>query len=315
MSLHIFAPAVGKLNNWDARASVRVKPRRLVLQEEEEMGKVFFSPELVPVSQHDLVRQFGWHAVREMQVCHLYRYLDFTTELELEVINTVSKDIALGRLDLELPEVMRADAFKLCTDEAHHAYFSDDIKRQVVLATGVAPERGSHPYFLKKLRAIQKSLPPEYYALSELLFTVVSETLISSILADIPKDERVVTAVREIVADHAEDEGRHSAYFSQFFGFLWPQLSDTQRGVLGPLLPHFILAFLQPDYDAIRRSLSRLPLEREQIETVLDQTYPRQLVVENAKDAAAVTLRLLEHKNVMADPRIVDEFRACGLAR
>src|SRR5439155_12956529 len=125
-SVHVFEPAVGKLNNWDAKASVRVKPRRLVLQEEEEMGRLYFSPELVPVSQHDLVRQFGWHAVREMQVCHLYRYLDFTTELELEVINTVSKDIALGRLDLELPDVMRADAFKLCTDKAHHAYFSDD---------------------------------------------------------------------------------------------------------------------------------------------------------------------------------------------
>jgi hypothetical protein len=124
----------------------------------------------------------------------------------------------------------------------------------------------------------------------------------------------VVTAVREIVADHAEDEGRHSAFFSQFFGFLWPQLSNDQRGVVGPLLPHFILAFLQPDYDAIRRSLSRLPLERDQIETVLDQTYPREVVIENARSAAAVTLRLLEHKNVMADSRIADEFRACGLA-
>ena len=81
-----------------------------------------------------------------MQVCHLYRYLDFTTELELDVINTVSKDIAgLGRLDLELPDVMRADAFKLCTDEAHHAYFSDDIKRQVVQATGVAPDPAPIP--------------------------------------------------------------------------------------------------------------------------------------------------------------------------
>ena len=80
-----------------------------------------------------------------MQVQHLYRYLDFTTQLELEVINTVSKDIALGKLDVELPDVMRDDAFKLCTDEAHHAYFSDDIKRQVVAATGRRARPPRHP--------------------------------------------------------------------------------------------------------------------------------------------------------------------------
>jgi asparagine synthase (glutamine-hydrolysing) len=48
---------------------------------EKEKGKAYFTPELVPVAQHDLVREFGPHAVREMQVCHLYRYLDFMTEL------------------------------------------------------------------------------------------------------------------------------------------------------------------------------------------------------------------------------------------
>jgi hypothetical protein len=211
MGIQMIAPIVGKLQNWDTKAAVRAKPRRLVLQDEESMGKVYFSPELVPIGQHPLVRQFGREAVREMQVRHLYRYLDFTTQLELEVIIAVAKDIALGKLGLDLPDVMREDAFKLCTDEAHHAYFSDDIRRQVVAATGFEPDRLAAPFFLKRLRAIQKTLPSEMVPLSELLFTVISEALISSILAQIPKDERVVTAVRQIVADHAEDEGRYSA--------------------------------------------------------------------------------------------------------
>jgi hypothetical protein len=91
-------------------------------------------------------------------------------------------------------------------------------------------------------------------------------------------------------------------------------LPDEHKAVLGPLLPHFILAFLQPDHDAIQRGLSRLPLERDQIETVLEQTYPRSEFIAGAKDAASVTLRLLEHKGIMDDPRIADEFRTCGLA-
>lgn len=314
MSLHIFAPAKGKLQHWDRKAAVRVKPRRLVMREEEERGKVYFSPELVPIASHPLVARLGAEAVREMQVCHLYRYLDFTTLLELDLIGAVSREIALDRIDFEMPEVVRAEAFKLCTDEAHHAYFSDDVKRQVEEATGVKSDPLRTPAFLRTLRQIQRSLPYQASALGEMLFTVVSETLISSILSDIPKDTRVVTAVREIVADHAEDEGRHSAYFSQFFGLLWPQMTEKQRAEVGPLLPQFILAFLRPDVDAIRQSLSRLPLERDEVETILHETYPRESVLANARESATVTLRLLEHQEVLDDPRIGDAFRASGLA-
>ena len=149
--------------------------------------------------------------------------------------------------------------------------------------------------------------------LSELLFTVVSETLISTILASIPRDERVVTAVRHIVADHAEDEGRHSAYFAQFFTYFWPQMSTSQRTALGPLLPRFIRAFLEPDRDAIARGLSRYPLEGDQIRAVLDDCYPIDRVASDSRQAAKVTLRLFEHNNVLDDSRIADAFRECEL--
>ena len=303
---------VSKLTHWDTRASVRVKPHR-VLRDEEAAGKLFFTPELVPVAQHPLVRRLGPEAVRALQVQHLYRYLDFTTKLELEVVNDVARDIALGKAALAVPDVMRADAFKLCTDEAHHAYFSDDMIRQVAAATGIAPLPCGTPPFLRRLRAIQRNLTPDRKRLSVCLFAVVSETLISGILAQVPKDERVVTSVRELVADHAEDEGRHSAYFSQFFGYLWPRLGRDLRRGLGPLLPEFILAFLQPDYGAIRRSLAGLSLEPEEADAVVAEAYPSNEVVANAREAATVTLRLFEHNGVMDAPRIADAFRARGL--
>jgi hypothetical protein len=313
MSIQTMAYA-RKLSNWDTKAAVRVKPRRILLQDEESMGKLYFSPELVPVAQHPLVRRIGPAAVRDMQVQHLYRYLDFTTQLELEVINEVAKDIALGKLDADVPDAMREDAFKLCTDEAHHAYFSDDLKRQVEAASGIHPDRVGMPPFLRRLRALQREMPSDLRPLGELLFAVVSETLISSILAGIPKDRRVVTAVREIVADHAEDEGRHSAYFSQLFTFLWPRLDDRQKAALGPLLPKFILAFLEPDYTAIRNSLSKYPLGADQVHAVVDQTYPKSVVRADAREAAKVTLHLFQHNGLIEDPRIGDAFRSHGLA-
>jgi hypothetical protein len=298
-----------KLNNWDTKAAVRVKPRRILLQDEESMGRVYFSPELVPVAWHPLARGLGPAAVRDMQVQHLYRHIDFTTQLELEVINEVSKEIALGKLDADVPDVMREDAFKLCTDEAHHAYLSDDLKRQVEAASGIHPDRVGTPPFLRRLRTLQREMPSELRPLGELLFAVVSETLISGILAGILRDRRVVTAVRAIVADHAEDEGRHSAYFSQLFAFLWPRLDDRQKAALGPLLPRFILAFLEPDYPAIRDSLSKYPLGADQVHAVVDETYPRSVVLADAREVAKVTLHLFRHNGEARRtvPRPIDD--------
>jgi hypothetical protein len=136
------------------------------------------------------------------------------------------------------------------------AYFPDDMRRQVSEATGIAPERTGTPPFLRRLRAIARTLPRDQRRLSVALFAVVSETLISGILAQVPRDERVVTAVRALIADHAEDEGRHSAFFSQFFAYLSPRLGSELQATLGPLLPQFILAFLEPDASAVRRDLA-----------------------------------------------------------
>ena len=305
-------PVVRKLQNWDTKASVRVKPRRM-LHDEEALGHVYFSPELVPIAQHPEVVALGPEAVRAMQVQHLYRYLDFTTQLELEVVNTACRDIALGKIRARFPDVMREDAFKLCTDEAHHAYFSDDMKRQVAAATGIRPAELDTPRFLHRLRLLQSGLPAGLRPMAELLFTVVSETLISSILCEIPKDRRVVSAVRHIVADHAEDEGRHSAYFSQLFGYVWPQLSASEQVALGRHLPHYVLAFLSPDHAAIRRSLDILPLDQATIERVVGETYPASEVVASAREAAVVTMRLFEYQGLLDNPAIRDEFAGQGL--
>jgi hypothetical protein len=285
-----------------------------VLCDEEAAGRLFFTPEFVPAAQHPLVRALGPEAARVLQVRHLYRYLDFTTRLELEVINNVARDIALDKAGLDLPDVMRADAFKLCTDESYHAYFSDDMRRQVSEATGIASQSTGTPPFLRRLRAIRRDLPRDQRRLSVILFAVVSETLISGILAQVPKDQRVVTAVRALIADHAEDEGRHSAFFSQFFAYLWPRLGGALQAALGPLLPQFILAFLETDARAVRRDLARLPLLPSEIDAVVAQSYPAAEVLSNARQAASVTLHLFAHHGLMDDPRIADSFREQGLA-
>jgi P-aminobenzoate N-oxygenase AurF len=301
-----------KFKLWESRAAVRAKPRR-VLDEEREVGKLFFPPELVPVAGHPLVRAGGTAAVEEVLLQRLHVYLDFTAELEQMAINPVTQRISRRKVGFEVPEAMVEDAYKICTDEAWHAQFSDDLQRQLVEATRVQPTIPSEPQFFQRLRAMEAEAPPEIRGLPSVFFTIVSETLISAILSDIPHDERVFTAVRELVEDHAEDEGRHHAFFSKFFGCVWPQLTTRQRRLVGPLLPRLVLAFLEPDYAALGAILGRSGLGDDEVRGVIEESHPRDEVVAGIRRNSRATLRLFHEHGALEDPGTREAFQAAGL--
>jgi hypothetical protein len=298
--------------SWHSRASVRVKPRR-ELGEEEPSELVYFPPELVPVAQHPLVQGLGAETVERVLIQNLHTYLEFTSELEHGAVNPVAAMISRRRSGFDLPETMIEDAYKIYTDEAWHAQFSDDLQRQVASKTGIGPSVFEEPNFFRKLKGFQHDLGPDEQRLVMIFFTIVSETLISAILSGIPTDPRVVKAVRELVADHAQDEGRHHAYFSRLLEFTWPRLNKAQRGLIGPLLPEMVLAFLEPDFVAIAGNLRACGLTAEQIDQVMTESYPPEAVSDGIRAASRQTLRHFERVGIVEDPRTAEALEARGL--
>lgn len=301
-----------KLSNWDHLASVRVKPHR-VLIDEESLGKLYFPPELVPVSQHAMVRDIGDWAIREILIQRLYIYLEFTAALEHDVVNRVTLQVAQRNIGFHMPWDMVFDAYKIYCDEAYHALFSVDLAHQIEVATGIKPNPIGRSRCLLRLEELLSTVPWDLRQLADIFFTIISETLISSILCDIPKDRRIVSTVREVVADHAEDEGKHHAYFSRLLEFLWPRLGERERRIVGPLLPQFILAFLEPDYEAIECELAGCGLKPEEVKQVVYESYPRSQVLAGIRSGAKATLRHLARNGVLEDPRILDAFQSSGL--
>lgn len=303
-----------KLIHWNERASVRVKPRRL-LEDEEAVGKIYFPPELVPAVQHPLILERGKPVIQQVLVQRLHLYLDFTAELEQGAVTPVTQRISRGRIGFELPTGMLEDAYRICTDEAYHAQFSDDLMRQVQTVTGIVPNLPGLPRFFQRLIQIRGSLPWDLQEMATLFFTIVSETLISAILSDIPNDVRVVSAVRDLVQDHAEDEGRHHAYFAKLLEYVWPQMNAYQKAAIGPLLPDFIKAFLEPDYPAIACELAGCGLTSEEVQQVLHESYSAEEVAAGIRKAAGKTLQHFARVGILSEPGTLDSFYLSGLIR
>lgn len=308
-------PAVynSKLKDWYEKASIRSHPRRLLVKQGAE-GKVYFPPDLVPITGHELVRRLGEEAAGELIIQHLYGYLDFTAALEHDVVNRVTQRIARQRAGLQLPPAMVMDAYKIYCDEAYHALFSADIREQIQSATTVPPlSSAGSSTCLGRLQQIVANLPPDLQWPAEICFSIVSETLISAILTLVPRDARVVPAVRLVVADHARDEARHHSYFSRLLAYVWPQLDRDRKGVLGPLLAEFVIVFLQPDFTAIARQLRSSGLSGEQADQVIAETYPPATVIVSIRRAAKATLRLFERQGIFDDPSTRAAFEAAQL--
>jgi hypothetical protein len=295
---------------WEDRASVRRKPRRILDAATEDL---YFPPELLPVTSHQLVLDKDPEVVRRILVCRLYDYLNFTTELEELAVIPVAGKISRGRAGLDLPEQMRADAFKIVTDEAWHAQFSYDFAQQVELKTGVPQDRSGIPAFVGRLDVVREHLPTALRGLEGLLFAIVSETLISGILADIPRDTRLPRAVRDLVRDHAEDEGRHHVYFRTLLRYLWPALDKSQRQAIGPLLPEIVFAFLEPDYVQIGRSLRTCGLTATETEQVLLESWPAGKVTRDTAEAAEAVIRYFGGIGAFDDPGTAAAFEEAGL--
>jgi hypothetical protein len=317
VTFHIYSaeiPIVEKyqrrLADWDQKASVRKSPPRYLCAEEAQ-GKLYFMPEVVPVSQHPALVARDLSAT--LLIEHLYTYLNFTTVLEHDVINAVAQQIAQGQLAVDLPQDMRIDAFKVYCDEGYHALFCAHLISQVEIITGIPFRPRALPPFLRHLRGLQSSVAQEFPQMAELCFAVVSETLIAQTLARTAKDARVVGAVRHIMADHAQDEARHYAYFSNVFEIIWPQLSPREQETVGPLLPQFILGFLEPDLLTLANLLALYGLPADTIQDVLDECYPAAQVLADAKAAAQTTLRLFTRCGVLEEPQTAEAFYASGL--
>jgi hypothetical protein len=306
-----------KFGNWDRRASVRTQPRRVLadgsIVDGDGPAVLFFPPELVPAAGHPLVTGRGGEAVHRLLVQSLYQYLHFTEVLEQVAVMPVTMSISLGRSGVQVPAAMRADALAITTDEAWHAQFSYDFADQVRAASGVAGHPPVQPQFVGRLARIRRSVPPEARRLVDLFFAVVSETLISTILSDIPRDQRLPPALRALVADHAADEGRHHAYFRSFLRVLWGQLDPRERRLVGPRVPELVEAFLEPDVTAVARTLRADGLPAAQVRRVVAESYPPARAGGHLAVAAAATARCFQDLGALDDPATAEAFAARGL--
>jgi P-aminobenzoate N-oxygenase AurF len=299
------------LGRWDTHSWVRAKPHQMAPFEPQ---LEFFSAELSPILEVSSVGDLSAERRRRLLILHLYYWLHFTEWLEMGPVNAACDLIRQPSFWPWLSAKMKADALKIYVDEGGHAEMSHALFARVETETGVAaaPIRSLDPaakqFFDSMLADAGSAMAP----LLTIFFACVSETLITGTLKDLPKDFTVQVAVRDLAADHAADEAVHHAYFRSLFALAWPRLDEEQRRLVGGCLAEMILAFLQPDADALQLMLADVAPGVDGAAAVKD-LFGLEERRRQVRDAALPTLRLFAAEGVFDSAEVRTAFEQAGL--
>ncbi|WP_106745387.1 diiron oxygenase [Yoonia maritima] len=256
--------------NWDSRASVRSAPQRQLGDSE-----TLFPSELVPITNHPLFGRKYEHLRSVICNLELLRFLDFTTKLEMVVVNDATAKVALGLFPFVLDDEAQLDAHRIYVDEAYHSLFSFQMAQNVRIRLGLnncfeLPQ----PAFLRRTNALVSGLDSQLrreYA--KLFFVIISEMLITSTLNEARSYSGVDEGIRKLMSDHSSDEYRHHIFYRQLLEQIWPQIDiDTKEFFLSNL-ESFTAAYLRPDKKSLVKEMLFAGLQRDDAEQIFDETY------------------------------------------
>jgi hypothetical protein len=292
--------------SWDSRAWVRAKAHQSTAF---DGGLAFFTPDVVPLLALPASAALQPAAVQDVCARHLQWHLAMTVALELGPVNDA---VLVIREHRAFPKELRHDALRLYTDEAGHAEMCATMADAVEASTGIAAP--SHvPPFVRYVGEVVAAAPDDTRDVVRVLAAFVSETLISATLTRVPYDERVQLGVRRLIADHAEDERRHSVLFRDVFARLWPTLDPEVRAYAGRLVPGLVHAFLAPDLADLTAAAAAHPEVFGDAAATAAEAVARSTAHGGYAAAAEPTLRVLHEHGAFDDPDVAAAFVAAGL--
>ena len=229
---------------WEARATIRTRPRRLV---EDDQRLIY------PLSRQPLVLSATFqrecpHLRDFALVQSLYKFINDVVIFETEIVDRTARRIAKDRFAVRFPFACRYDAMTVVVDEDYHALVAMDFLQQTIALTGIEPIE--LPGAIELSRAIPAALaqvPEDLRDALELICVGVAENTLTDDVAAFARDDSVKPSVKGLMADHLLDEGRHSSFWARLTRIYWQAAPQAEREAIAQVLPVFLSQYLTSD--------------------------------------------------------------------
>lgn len=294
-------------DNWHEFSSVRSRQNLYLCTNadfEEAAPEKWFPIAISPALSHPEIVALTSPRRLRIHISHLIHFLDYTTKLEVEIVNEAVALMVHGSLSRYFNSSDHQIALKLYTDEGYHALFSRQQADQV--SNHFRIERHD-ALRIRLLVQFIEQCPESMRDLSVFLVAFVSETVITKELALLNR-QAIVPPVFAMLRDHLSDEARHSIFFAASFVKLISKLTEVEQSFAVDALSKIITLFYCPDSPFLRSLLADCPTACARLLTDLEQPASRR-----GCDIASLTLETIKHTGLLASARHVQLFKERGL--
>lgn len=264
------------IDDWDNNASVRSKPRKLIIEEDLE-GKLLYPTARQPILAHPIILKQSEEVRNYILIQSMYKYLNDIANIEKDVINNCCYKICKNRFNIKFPASVRQDALSIIIDESYHAYVALDFMMQVEDLTKIAaislPEITSLSLTLGMLL---EELPEQQRYNFELISICIAEHALTTDLIAVARSKEISRQFYFLMHDHVMDEARHASFFSNLLKNFWGALDNESHTILGSKLPKLIIGYFDPKIQKVfdRKILEETnELSEEEIEKIINDTH------------------------------------------
>ncbi|NVZ73219.1 diiron oxygenase [Pseudomonas costantinii] len=230
--------------DWEHRATIRTRPRRLLENDDRLIYPVCRQPLVLSETFLEYCPQ--WRDFVLVQ--SFYKFINDVVIFETEIVDKTARSIAKNRFSLPFPLACRYDAMTVVVDEDYHALVALDFLQQTVEMTGIQPlELPGQIELSRALPAAQALAPRRLRDAVELIGVAIAENTVTRDVAAFSKDDSVKASIRGLMADHLFDEGRHAQFWTHLVRIYWQAASPMDRDCIAEILPTFLRHYLTND--------------------------------------------------------------------
>lgn len=231
-------------DDWERRATIRTRPRRLLENDDKLIYPLCNQPLVLSATFVEHCPQCRDFVLLQS----FYKFINDVVIFETEIVDSTARSIAKNRFSLPFPLACRVDAMTVVVDEDYHALVALDFLQQTIAMTGVQPLALPAQIELSRaLPAAQAQAPAHLRDAVELIGVAIAENTVTHDVAAFSKDSSVKASVRGLMADHLFDEGRHAQFWTRLVRLYWQTASPNDRDSIAQVLPIFLAHYLTND--------------------------------------------------------------------
>ncbi|PRA30154.1 diiron oxygenase [Pseudomonas poae] len=228
-------------DDWERRATVRTRPRRLLEDDDKLIYPLCRQPLVLTATFLEHCPQ--WRDFVLVQ--SFYKFINDVVIFETEIVDKTARNIAKNRFSTPFPLACRYDAMTVVVDEDYHALVALDFLQQTVDKTGIPPiDLPAQIELSRALPAAHAQVPAHLRDALELMGVAIAENTVTQDVAAFSKDNSVKASIRGLMADHLSDEGRHAQFWTRLVRLYWQAASPEDRDSIALALPVFLENYL-----------------------------------------------------------------------